>query len=117
MNQPIAGWRRLAGALAACLLAVLVLGPALDSLVCETCPDEAAAHAMGASEHAREAPGQHSEREGLCVHGHIHQVSAAAPATLLVAVSASIEPQIYDLALGSPPVVGRHFQLIRPPRA
>ena len=117
MNRLTAGWRRLACGPAACLLAVLVLGPALDGAVCETDPAEAAAHAMGASDHAQEAPDQQSDRDGPCVHGHIHQISAAAPATPLVAVSARIEPQVYDLALGSPPVTGRHFQLIRPPRA
>lgn len=119
MSRISAGLRNWAGALAACLLAVLVLSPALDSVVCK---DEAVAVAPLDTAHAAIADkarvDHRSNPIGHCPPGHCfcHQSSSAAPSTPLVMASARADRQVYRLAAAPVPVSNRQFRLIRPPR-
>jgi hypothetical protein len=120
MSRISAGLRNWAGALAACMLAVLVLGPALDSAVCK---DEAVALSVQGAAHAavadRVSAEHHSKPAGHCPPGHCfcHQTSSEAPAVASVEASARTDRQVYRLAALSVPISNRQFRLIRPPRA
>ena len=111
-------WRRLAGTLAALLVSVLVLAPALDRAVCG--PSESPAVATA---HVAEAPGladadhDHDDAAGACIHGHCHHAAYDLP-TLAPATGEGLWT---TARLGAPPVAelatATHFGLMRPPRA
>lgn len=108
-------WRRWAGALTACLLAVLVLGPALDAVVCEQ--DGAVVSVISGVQTDHQPDGRHSEPAGVCVHGHCHQAFSEAPAIQTAVASTRADPQIYPMTPERVRVTNRQFKLIRPPRA
>jgi hypothetical protein len=117
MNRLSAWGRTWVGALSACLLAVLVLGPTLDAVICgDDAVAASVATAIGRPAAGR-APNDHpAEPAGLCTHGHCHPVLSEAPATPPVIAVGPADRQAYDVVLGSAPTSDRHFELIRPPR-
>ncbi len=117
MGRKLTAWRRFGAVFAALVLAVLALGPSLESALCA---DEAPAAAEAAAfllvsetDHADD----HGRADG-CVHGHCHHGAPYAPepatstAPSLVYAAARLTPG-EDAA----PPAGRQFDLMRPPRA
>ncbi len=117
-----AWWRSGAGALAACFIAVFAVIPALDALVCEAdaaTPAQAVAMSVAHTHAAETHPAHksHAEAGGYCMHGHCHQVSAEAPPAVMIETLVRVDSAEHRLIRSSFPVEGRHFPLIRPPRA
>lgn len=109
--------------MAACLLATLVLGPTLDSFVCN---EEAGPPAANAILHAADvaASSDDAHRDdpndrgaGVCVHGHCHHglTMAALVTSATLAPAPASEP--HALALESVHISRLPSGLERPPRA
>lgn len=121
-------WRCAAGLLAACLVAMLAFGPALDLMICanDDAPVASASHSTlqsdraslvaSVDEHlATQAPSDH--RSGVCPHGHSHQGESCAPTEVTLAslgVVAAARPPIPGVVM---PASHDRFGLDRPPRA
>lgn len=117
MGRNLTAWRRFGAAFAALVLAVLALGPSLESAMCA---DEAPATAEAAAYLLTSDAGHaddHGRADG-CVHGHCHH---GAPYTPEPATSAA--PSLAHAAArltpdgDAVPPAGRQFDLMRPPRA
>jgi hypothetical protein len=111
-------WRRLAGALAALLVGVLALAPALDRAVCGPGESPAiAAHAVEAPSQAEPDLDHRDAAADACVHGHCHHAAYDLPT-----VAPAAGEGLWTAARpGAPPVAElateTHFGLMRPPRA
>ena len=115
-------WRKVGGLLVAALLAVLVLSPAVDALICK---DDSAVSAQTSSGHAAlavaddvdEVAGHPLGAAGTCPHGHCHHgatYTAADPADLVTApptrvghtlISTRLPPSSAPPGLDRPPRV------------
>jgi hypothetical protein len=115
-------WHRFGAALTALFLAVLTLGPSLDSLVCQGDDAVGAAHTTVTATAAVAPSGSGAERHasddlGLCVHGHCHH--AGAYVAFESPAAAAPVARMFALGVARQQVAtrDRQFQLIRPPRA
>ena len=118
-----AWWRRFGGLTAALVLAVLAVGPTADLLICsgEGVPTaEASASPMtvlaSTADDQHPAAPWHSDRGGVCPHGHCHHGGISAP----VAAALVSDPVSHAERLPVPQSVSRisylNFGLERPPR-
>lgn len=94
-------WSRLGGLAAACLIAVLVASPVLDTVVCQDDGEPAAAsstfdQAQALSDVDHSTPDQGHGSAGVCVHGHCHH--GAANAALNPEITARLSPVLGRLA-------------------
>jgi hypothetical protein len=115
MGGKLTAWRRFGAAFAALVLAVLALGPSLESALCaDEAPAEATAFLLASDAgHADD----HGRADG-CVHGHCHHGApyAPEPATSAAPTLAYAAARLTPGGDAAPPA-GRQFDLIRPPRA
>lgn len=126
MRGLVSSWRACGGLLVALVLAVLVMGPSLDALLCR---DDAAAHAvagatgqdlLAAQDAPADADDDGDDDAGPCVHGHCHHgASVGAPPAIAIAIAdrASGTGTLHPLVEVSLPPGQSPFGLDRPPRA
>lgn len=112
-------WRRLGAALSALVLAVLVLGPSLDAIICHDDLSMSAAAAEALTERA--APHQDRSDHGgdglACVHGHCHHGSAYAPVAFAAVEGREALRAEHKLFRVRVEISDPKFGLKRPPRA
>lgn len=115
-------WRKVGGLLVAALLAVLVLSPSVDALICKDDGTVAVQAPTGhvtlaAADDADEVSGHPLGTAGTCQHGHCHHgasYTAADPADLLAVPATRVGHALISTRLppsSAPP------GLDRPPRA
>lgn len=102
MVQGGSWWQRLGGALAACMIALLILGPLADSFVCltdETATATATVAAVDIFASSTPVDTDHKRGDpGLCAHGHCHHgasfaLASAGPDGALSALNDRLSPR------------------------
>jgi hypothetical protein len=120
MTQVRTWWRKLGGLMVVCLLAALVVGPALDSIICNGETDVAMA-TLGddpaVASHTQDHSAPTHGSDGACVHGHCHHGLTVALAIADATTAPTTATQAHCLASAS--VLGSRNPsgLERPPRA
>lgn len=112
--------RSLRGLVAALLLAVLTLGPTVDSLVCggDVSFAAAASEAQIVNVQASQLPDDHgSGMADVCMHGHCHHYAPFFPAQGVGEHSVNESPAAHDSLRATIRTSDPHFGLKRPPRA
>ncbi len=115
-------WRKIGGLAVAALLAVMVLSPVVDAVVCnderatasETLDERSTLAALDQIGHAPDQPGGGLE---ACPHGHCHHGAAFTVADIAQPVSVSPAPAGHALAHAALPPSAGTSGLDRPPRA
>jgi hypothetical protein len=116
-------WRGLGGLLAAAVVALLVVGPGIDTIICAGedaiavgAPDHGPVLSAADDHHPADAPGT-VDHNGACPHGHCHHVAADRAAYVVAAVDAPAATARLPIPQARAPTSDLRYGLERPPRA
>lgn len=113
-------WRNFRRVLAALIVSVFMLSPAIDAVLCQDDFSAAASHHShdGAVQADHDHYGErHGETDGTCIHGHSHHSAPCLADSSVLTATLFAQAQPYGPAPGSLPLSDRRFGLMRPPRA
>lgn len=117
-------WRRLGGLLAAAVVALLVVGPGIDTIICAGedvvavgAPDHGPQLNAAADDHPSPTVPGAVDHSGACPHGHCHHIAADRAAYAVAELDAPAALARLPIPQARGPDSDLFYDLERPPRA
>lgn len=119
MSGLLSAWRKFGATIVALALAMLVIGPSMDGVICfkDVSAKTAAYSASVDAATSDGAPDSSKNDVASCIHGHCHHGGVFAPAADVVAVAFSPPSDAHNLHRLRIATSDLKFDLDRPPRA
>lgn len=112
--------KQLGAIFAAMLVAILALGPSIDSLICKDGDGFSASAAESAAGHVLadeiDTSDHGADAAGVCVHGHCHHAAPYTPPIQSTAATFAVSRADLAVAPDDETPINRPNLLIRPPR-